>query len=275
MSDVPEWVVYAIVRLRPTFSSAINKPKSGIATGFVVDCDGWFALVTNRHVVEPSLRSPSSDWRLTRLEVQVRQAVGESHKSEVQFVELDLERSKFAASPDADVVAIGMSVAPLLDPIWTTGGIHADNIADESFLSERTKLMDFASFVGFASSKTAPWWDEVWNTPIARFASLASLPSRPFTNKAIKTADVGLVSGLSFSGSSGSPLFLHAKGQLGTTIGDASYQPPKLIGIMSGHHWELDQSPEPELLRHSGLSYYTRATSVHDVLRRLGEMRGQ
>jgi hypothetical protein len=270
MSDVPEWVVYAITRVRSRFASEINAPRTGEGTAFVVDCGGWNALVTNRHVVDLSYRLNSTEWTLDRLDIQFRHADGDSHAPEVDFVSLNLERSKFAYSPDADVVAIGMSFDA--DNDLTSAGIHIDNLADDEFLRERAKMMDLASFIGFAGSKSVRWWDERWSTPIARIASLASTPSRPFYNSKIKSADVGLVSGLSFAGSSGSPLFVHAKGQANMSVANASYQAPKLIGVMSGH-WELDNTTSAELFPHSGLSYYTRATSIRDVIGRLAAMR--
>lgn len=273
MSDVPEWVIFAITRVRPTFSSTIGAPKSGTATGFFLDCCGWWALVTNRHVVDHSLRSKSDQWTLTKLEVQARRASGSQHEKEVEFLELDLKRSKIAFSPDADVVAVGMEFKDE-SPQLTFGDIHIDNLADEVFLRERARMMDLASFVGFPSAKEIPWWDTDWSTPIARIASLASPPRRSFSNRSIPTNDVGLVSGLSFTGSSGSPLFLHAKVQQNMSLNNTSYQEPKLIGIMSGHLWEHDDEPGPEMFRHSGLSYYTRATAIRDVIARLAAMRG-
>jgi hypothetical protein len=71
-----------------------------------------------------------------------------------------------------------------------------------------------------------------------------------------------LVSGLSFSGSSGSPVFNHPKGSSpGGNVVDRSYVPSKIIGIMSGHFWENPDDP-PEMFRHSGLSYLTQSTAI-------------
>ena len=155
-------------------------------------------------------------------------------------------------------------------------------IATDYWLANNVPVMDFASFVGFAGSNGQPWWDQKWNLPIARLATLASPPSMPFTNPAIKSGNVGLVSGLSFRGSSGSPLFVHEKGMRLRRFflmlrpdlrgyqgpspldhADSSYRPSMLIGIMSGHFWD---GKEPEMFRHSGLSYYTRASAIREVL---------
>jgi hypothetical protein len=41
------------------------------------------------------------------------------------------------------------------------------------------------------------------------------------------------------------------------------YSPSKIVGIMSGHMIDRDA---PEMFRHTGLSYYTRASSIRELL---------
>lgn len=121
--------------------------------------------------------------------------------------------------------------------------------------------MDLASFIGFAGTKDVKYWDQKWNMPIARLCIISSWPEIQFTHPKIQTANTALVSGLSFSGSSGSPLILHAKCiETGGESDSTSYVPPKVIGIMSGH-WTVS-STTSEWLEHSGLSYYTRSTLI-------------
>lgn len=88
----------------------------------------------------------------------------------------------------------------------------------------------------------------------------------PFTNPAIQSGNVCLVSGLSFSGSSGSPVLLHQKGI--PSVRDHHFVPPKIMGIMYGHWWEVSETPE--MLRHSELPYFTRADSVTSLLMTMG-----
>jgi hypothetical protein len=139
-------------------------------------------------------------------------------------------------------------------------------VADQGFLAEKAPVMDLASFIGFPGRHGVPWWNQGANLPIAWLCSLASDPGRPFANDSITTADVALVSGLSFSGSSGGPTILHEKGiRVGAGLTDGNHIPPKLIGIMSGH---LDnEDPEQEMLRHTCLSYFTRSTSILELVR--------
>ena len=125
--------------------------------------------------------------------------------------------------------------------------------------------MDFVSFIGYPGSNGLGWWDQRWNTPIARMATIASNPAVPFTHDSISTADVTLVSGLSFSGSSGSPVLLHQKGlRTSGLVVDPAFTPAMLLGIMSGHWWDVTE--KPAMFKHSGLSYFTRATSISLLL---------
>jgi hypothetical protein len=157
------------------------------------------------------------------------------------------------------------------------------DIANEEFFKNNLNVMDNASFIGFPGKGGHPWYDTFWNLAIARTVNIASHPAVPFTNKEIKTSDVMLVSGLSFSGSSGSPVLSHSKlsgaavpyltGAQEPSQLQYSFIPiirwinnnityPKLIGIMSGH-WEEDASSllggngksGSDVFHHSGLSY--------------------
>jgi hypothetical protein len=125
--------------------------------------------------------------------------------------------------------------------------------------------MDAASFIGFAGNKDSQWWDQLWRLGIARTVNIASVPGIPFTHADLKTSDVTLVAGLSFSGSSGSVVILHEKSlKVGDGLVNPHYVPPKVIGIMSGHWWDI--GAEPGLFLHSGISYFTRSSSVLSLL---------
>lgn len=122
------------------------------------------------------------------------------------------------------------------------------------------------SFIGFP----VDWYDTDWNLPIVRPLNIACLPEIPFTNSNIETSDVHLVSGLSFKGSSGSLVIMHSKGidikvEGGLTMDGKPFAPCSILGIMSGHFWDKEEDI-PKMFRHSGLSYYTRASSIRELL---------
>ena len=107
--------------------------------------------------------------------------------------------------------------------------------------------------------------DTAWQMPIAKTVNVASRPENGFYNPAIQTSDVMLVSGLSFSGSSGRPVISHRKGFRATPpLQSDGFVPAKLIGIISGHWWNED--PTSGIFFHSGLSYLTRSTSLHELV---------
>lgn len=135
----------------------------------------------------------------------------------------------------------------------------------EEFNRNQIKIMEPAIFIGFPGTNGRHWWDESWKLPVIRQCTLASWPAIPFTNSQIQTTDVLLVSGLSFSGSSGSPVFVMNRGLYpGGDIQDSGWRPARLIGVMSGHFWEDTQTPA--MFAHSGLSYLTRSTSIIEIL---------
>jgi len=59
-------------------------------------------------------------------------------------------------------------------------------------------------------------------------------------------------------------VLLHQKGIPPGDIVDPMYAPPTILGIMSGHWWDV--AKEPEMFRHSGLSYFTRSTSILELV---------
>lgn len=89
------------------------------------------------------------------------------------------------------------------------GDIGIGSLADEKIFANKTKMMDVASFFGFPGAGGRGWWDERANLPIARVATISSLTDGKYKNVQINSEDVVLVSGMSFTGSSGSPIVLH------------------------------------------------------------------
>ena len=134
-------------------------------------------------------------------------------------------------------------------------------LADAAFIEEQARMMDQLSFVGFPGTAGGiPFWDQEWNLPVARQAIISSLPGRSYVHRGIGTGDAMLVSGLSFSGSSGSPVFFHEIGER-SGFGTHEHVPDRIVGIMSGHWWTDDNVPEV-FRQHSGFSYLTSSRSI-------------
>jgi hypothetical protein len=266
VSGINQHVIYGITQIKSTFADEVGNRRTGTGTGFFLRARSRASVfVTNRHNLDPTLKI-GSGWSLADASIRLRRFDDRGEPlEETKFVAIDLGATRHIQSSTADVAVL---VAPkFVDELKDYGWKALDRgaLATDEFLRTRAALMDFVSFVGFAGSGKEQWWDQRVNTPIARLGTLASPPGVPFSNESIPTGDVGLVSGLSFAGSSGSPLFLHQKG-IGPAghVVDSGYAPACIIGIMSGH-WR-EPSVEPAMLLHSGLSYFTRATAINALL---------
>ena len=266
MSGVNSLFIFAVTRIRMVFRDDLGATVSPVGTGFFLRSEaGTPIFVTNRHNLDPSLKLTPKHL-LISVSILLRRRDGERFMAETQFVDVDLTATRVLHSQRADVSALVAPVFIAQPPGYDFYTINRRGaLADQAFLETKVFLMDLVSFLGYPGTSSTQWWDLTWNTAIARLAGLASRPHLSFANPGILTDDVTLVSGLSFTGSSGSIVLLHEKGiPPGGDIVDPMYAPPSILGIMSGH-WR-EASAEPEMFRHSGLSYYTRSTSILELL---------
>ena len=191
---------------------------------------------------------------------------------QTRFFRIENLSDALHCSPSADC-------AVLVDPVMAGRDVNVfpngtivktnDLVTSQAFNDGLVQPMESAIFLGFPGTSGQHWWDDVWKMPVARQCVLASVPSIPFTNQHVPTKDTILVSGLSFSGSSGSPVFLPPRGLApGGAIDDPDWRPGRLIGLMSGHFWESDATPD--MFRHSGLSYLTRSSAIFELLSSAG-----
>jgi hypothetical protein len=264
MSGINQEILTAVCRLKVHFADDIGNTKEVLGTGFWVKVGKVYAFVTNKHNIDPALKlGAATNFQLAKIEIQLRRKIGQTLFPTVSFFAVrDIERS-LRIHPTADVAA-------LFNPSIDVSGFgfnwfSVQELATQEFLSSSVSAMDIASFLGYPGLSGKHWWDEQWQLAVARVVNIASWPAIPFTNAGIKTSDVTLVSGLSFSGSSGSPIILHEKGiRVGKGLTGPTYIEPKVIGIMSGHWWG-QESPD-DIFFHSGLSYFTRSPRILDLL---------
>lgn len=261
MGPLDQFSAFAVARMRGRLERLGGRPVEFSASGFwLLTVDDHVVFVTNRHNVDPALKHGSgTPFKLTEVDLQVRGAID----GRVGFHPVTNLRTAIWCASSADCAVI-------VDPALATGQrldvgriFREEDLAGEA-LFPTLQITDGASFIGYPGLRGRPWWDQAAELPIARIATIASIPTTEYRNDAVKTTDVMLVSGLSFSGSSGSPVFSHPKGNAASGEGNVagrSYVPSKIIGIMSGHFWENPDDP-PEMFRHSGLSYLTKSTAI-------------
>jgi hypothetical protein len=275
MSGISDAIIRSITQVACVFSCDIgNKPISITGTGFFIwNAQGALLFITNKHNLDPTLMlGENTSYRLSKISLLLRKQLGLSEISlETKWFELKCV-NKIKHSPAADVSVIyGFDV---INPIgiedYKIDAFAFSELADEDYINSNVCMMDIASFVGFPGQFPAKWWDDDGNFPIARTGNIASNPKKSFRNSSIVTDEAVVFSGLSFSGSSGSPIFLHQKGIIiqgmpnQILVINDSYVPAKIIGIMSGHWWDVNK--EPNMFKHSGLSYYTKSTAIHELI---------
>ncbi|MBY0463097.1 MAG: serine protease [Alphaproteobacteria bacterium] len=276
MSDINKDVLFSVVRINAKFTHKEFKDqiKSIVGTGFWLEVDGKQIFVTNKHNVDPSLKlGGGTPYELTHFEIELRQRVPPNQfLPTTHFFEVNNLKHCLIAHPTADCAIFLQpqfkNPASDFSPFCMRIGLaEGEKLFAESDFNGLSDLATQASFIGFPMG----WHDTAWNLPIVRPLAIASYPNISYTNSnsEIKTTDVHLVSGLSFKGSSGSPVIMHAKGirinvEGVLTKSGNSYTPCAVLGIMSGHIPGVQAS---EMFNHSGLSYYTRSTSILELLK--------
>lgn len=267
MSGIHPGVFLAVCRIAVSFRDDLGNPKAISGTGFWVRNGENDCFVTNRHNLDPAMKLGSTtSYRLEKAALQLRLNNPPGNwRPDTCFVDVANLGHSLRLHPTADVAAFINPSLPIENPMMGHSTFNLDELGTQQFLVDSVNPMDVASFVGFPGKDGKPWWDKKWALPIARTTHIASWPRVAFTHDSIPTSDVLLVSGLSFSGSSGSPVLLHEKGiKVGGGLIGGNYVEPKIIGIMSGHWW--DEEPSSGMFFHSGLSYLTRVTSIRELL---------
>lgn len=273
MSGINSELFTAVSQLRACFEDGLNTPKNIIGTGFWLKFNDKNVFVTNKHNLDPTLKLGNhTPYKLKKIEIQLRKTNDVKlildNPPEPHFFEVDTFDKSLQFHTDADV-------ALLIDPIFDSAIGFSFNwfsfadLATEQFLSDSVFAMDIASFIGYPGTtikdKQRKLWDMKWHLPVARVCNIASWPKVSFQNPGIMTSDVCLVSGLSFLGSSGSPIILHEKGiRTSGGLSGGNYVAPKILGIMSGHWW--NEESHEDFFFHSGISYFTRSTSILELL---------
>lgn len=262
-------IFWMIHRIKISFADDIGNEKPGYGTGsWMISQSGKNIFVTNKHNVDPSIKFPDKPaLKLDKISIELRYYESNQPTENTNFFDVANIESCLFSSPSSDcsiLVEPEFHEETPFDPNREI--LKFENLIDEKNFANGLIIgpMETSFFIGFPGKNGRHWWDEKWKLPVARQCTVASLPQISFTNDQIKTGDIILVSGLSFSGSSGSPVFLPARGfRPGRDIDDPTWRPALLAGIMSGHFWD---ETLPPVFHHTGLSYMTRSTSILKLL---------
>ena len=269
-------IIRGIFQISAEFSCDIGNPlKKVTGTGFFVSNDkNRLFFITSKHNLDPSLKlGNDTTYKLTKISLRLRKKYDSFLLLETKWIPLK-NCDSIKHSLCCDVSAIYNFEIDDSEKIniheYQPNPFPFSEIADSGYFNKNISMMDQASFIGFPGEKNG-WWDQEGDFPIARTVNIASYPKKAFKNASVKTGDAVLVSGLSFSGSSGSPILFHQKGifinpSQNIEIKNDGYVPPKIIGIMSGHWWDETSTPEMFKHTHSGLSYFTKSTAICDLI---------
>lgn len=280
MSGIAVTAFEAVSQIKVLFVDDLGNQKLIFGTGFWISVNNTRFFVTNRHNFDATIKLRNeTTYRPHELQIRLRRVshgvvepvtqrvIDRVFEQETQFFQVSKFEESLISHPAADVAVLREPVFEnLTDGFSTRLCFDIQDIADDSFFNQVLRPMDSAAFIGFPGSRGKGWWDENWGFPIVRSVGIASIPAFTFTNASIPTTEVTLVTGLSFSGSSGSPIISYEKGiQVAAPPSGGNYVPPKVIGIMSGH-WNEEPTPDQTMFFHSGLSYFTRSTAILKLL---------
>lgn len=261
MSGISSDVFFAVIKIKTTFANSIGESHCGVGTGFWISdaTNGENIFVTNKHNVNYNFQKDVFGFDLKKVEIEFRKSrEGEDGYRYLEgapdFFEVNNVGASLKEHTDADCAIFYNPTFLNKDEnhrlaYW----VKFEEIADQNFLKDKVAPLDNVSFIGFPGEE---WEDTMLRTPIGRYALISSFPHLSFNNGKMKSTDITLVTGLSFNGSSGSPVILNQK----SFKANPDYVPPKLIGIMSGHWSDKDKD------EHSGISYYTRSTSLLSLI---------
>jgi hypothetical protein len=259
----------ATLRFEPLFVNDIGDIKTVSGTGFALKHGDNFILVTNRHMVDPSFVNATYTHKINKMFLWCRRTDAWTTDSPSEKFEVGVSQLRIISHPSADAALIlgvqllNIGSPPIINPMME------ESLADEEFFSQEIGVADPCVFIGYPNPIN-PWWDTALGLPIVRLANIASYPHRDFINETIKSTHARLVTGLSFSGSSGSPI-LNLGSHFRTKQGFISLPgaiTPKIIGIMAGHWWN-DNKEIPEMLRHTGLSYFVSSIAILELLAKI------
>lgn len=254
------------------FKDNIGNLKSAYGTGIALIHKNELAFVTNRHIVDSSLKYPDTKLLLSEMFIWCRRKSNPSIDFPPEKFKVAVDIAKVLTHSTADVAVISNikfydaeANNPIINPILE------ETLAKQDFFKNEITASDPCVFIGYpANNINHPWWDTELGLPIVRLANIASHPKYDFKNDNIRSTHARLVTGLSFSGSSGSPI-LNLGSQLKSKDGYISPPnpiTPKIIGIMGGHWWE-DNKQIPEMLKHTGLSYFITSIAISELLEKI------
>jgi hypothetical protein len=248
-----------VQKIHITFRDDIGNSKSGTGTGFWVKTNREkFIFVTNKHNIDPSLNEEYKRLSLRNLILDFRSS--DSSDPALSIIKHDITywkiyKNESPDSPDVAIIEFGGFLMPNLSLPW----LPQSYLANEEYFINELEFGDPCHFTGFPGNARN---QSKYDFPILRSCFISSWPRIDYfeEDRHLKTSEIFLVNGLSFGGSSGSPVFSYERGiKVGEGLTGGQYRESRLVGIMSGHWNEKNNT-------HSGLSYVTKSSAILDLI---------
>ena len=250
-----EWLFSASL-VKVKFTDAQGDIKTGQGTGFwILTNEKTFVFVTNRHVVDLAYGNPKYSgygYKICELEITSFDSKG---MPKVCLVKEPVIRIHQKDSVDIALIADpSRTVTEAMQHV--ARAVPTNVLADEQFINTS---LEWGAQVTFSSYQ--PWRDKETELPIVRTGIVSSNPRATHTISGIDRKSVLLLEALSFSGSSGSPVYANARGiQTSGPITGGNFREAKVVGIIAGHIRNSGEG-DTEFVGnlHTGLSYCHRS----------------
>lgn len=229
-------------------------------------------FVTCRHVVDYYYSKQEPGWELSNLVIQCFPEGGSPFRP-ASFLDKDI-RVFVPKDEKLDIALI--AVLPnsagfnTLKSAADGVGVGVIGIGDIELSLSMCNTLAWGAEVGFTSIQS---WTNGY--PILRSGRVSSDPRIDFQSPDIGKDDIYLLEAQSFAGSSGAPVVSYPIGHPvlngmtvkhgDTAFGFEEYRSPHLVGIISGHIVNDNESGELHRL-HVGLSYCHKMHALHRVL---------
>jgi hypothetical protein len=264
---------FAVARLTVLFDDSVEE----FGTGFFVDDGKGYSIVTARHVVDTMYRPPdkkrnaicakiSASFLLFDGPGSVEKVGIASGNLEIKFPTLIFDRD----DNDCAVVRVPAQDLPLVEENTELRpySFSKSFIATSDHLAER-HAGEPVLFIGYPRNSPVHEYyayDKAFEHvyPLLRQGVLAFPTSLPVRVDGFLGKNYGVLDSFAQRGFSGAPLISLQKGWAdGSWHAKELHRPPRVLGVVCGHYRSTEDRADGV---HSGLSYFVRATSIHDCL---------
>jgi hypothetical protein len=253
---------------------------SGTATGFFIRrSSGSVTLVSNRHALEREyFDSKYVGYELTSVKVKLfLRSEGRPVSEAPRAVEVSVDSPMVTAHSDGtvDVACMSLHGSGLIDDRGGSSFLYSigeSSLAVKEDFDSRIDVGEIVFFPGYPE-----WHDKSEYRPILRYGRIVSDPRRDYRQSEgeARRSDGRqqlAIEAFSFSGNSGSPVFLEKHGNISLQGGlsrnsNLFYRPQLVIGINAGHLTATEEQRHGG--HHSGLSFIYRSTAIRELLARV------